>query len=243
MSGNTLGLFGYITNGTVKNLGVEGSITGSGGLAHNVAGTSKIYNCYSAVTISSSYFIGGLVGFAEIGVVISNCYATGSVSLNNIGAEGSVGGLLGSGWYCSVSNCYATGAVVSNHPYGAGGVVGGLSYSSVSNCAALNPSLNFINTNTGRIGSYASGMSYTNNIAWDNMLVNGAFLTTGTGANTKDGEDKDKTEVKTQATYEALGWQFGTTDEAPWKMGVGDYKLPVLWWQTEAPTEMPEHLK
>jgi len=37
-----------------------------------------------------------------------------------------------------------------------------------------------------------------------------------------------------------LGWKFGNDDDNPWKMGVGEYLLPVFYWQT---TAMPKHLK
>ena len=59
----------------------------------------------------------------------------------------------------------------------------------------------------------------------------------------KNGADISTVQTKSQNTYEELGWKFGNNEESPWKMGVGTYSLPVFYWQTTAPAEMPGHLK
>ena len=59
-----------------------------------------------------------------------------------------------------------------------------------------------------------------------------------------EGKVIDKDEAKDNATYVGLEWSFdGNSDASPWVMGTGDYKLPVFWWQTEAPAAMPVHLE
>ena len=77
-----------------------------------------------------------------------------------------------------------------------------------------------------------------NNAAWEEMELPDDDTLIG-----ENGEDITTAKAKTQATYTGLGWQFGTTDESPWKMGVGGYSLPVFYWQTTAPAAMPAHLK
>jgi len=138
-----LGLFGYIDDGEVRNLGLEGgSVSGHasvGGLCGLNGGT--ISNCYSTGDVNGvTTHVGGLVGWNEYGCV-SNCYSTGDVkgddcigglvgwnngsvsnchSTGDVNGIGWVGGLVGENWAGSISNCYSTGNVT-------GGVyVGGL---------------------------------------------------------------------------------------------------------------------
>jgi len=241
-SGSYIGLFGFI-NGSVKNLGVEGSVTGSnyvGGLAGSVyGGSSSVTNCYSAVVVSGVQYVGGLAGtLSGNGLIVANCYATGSVSGNR-----EVGGLVGLATAAaSVTSCYTTSAVSGNQRVA--GLVGySDNYGSVRNSAALNPSI--INTSDGpsgygRVGGNSG--SRTNNIAWDGMTVMGSTVTSGAGATTIHGEDVTAANAKLQSTYVALGWEFG--DGKPWKWGGSDYPLPVLHWQEEGTyPALPAHLQ
>jgi hypothetical protein len=132
-SNSFLGLFGSINpGGSVKNLGLEDFVVVSGyfyvgGL---VGGNNGIIsNCYATGTISSSSFLGGLVGWNGDGGSIENCYSTGSVS----GSSGSecVGGLAG-GNSGIISNCYSTGTVSGS--LDVGGLVGENSKGNISNC-------------------------------------------------------------------------------------------------------------
>jgi hypothetical protein len=77
-----VGLFRYILDGTLSNIGL---------LDMNVTG---------------SYEIGGLVGVNYIGSVVNNSYATGNVT-----GYSNVGGLVGVNFKPSVSNSYSTSSV------------------------------------------------------------------------------------------------------------------------------------
>jgi hypothetical protein len=130
-----LGLFGYISGGSVKNLGLENcSVSGNelvGGLVGSNSGS--ISNCYSTGTVSGKYDVGGLVGYNSGS--ISNCYSTGAVSSDS--NSQAVGGLVGGNWG-NISNCYSMGSV-SGGPGSefVGGLVGGnggYSGGSISNC-------------------------------------------------------------------------------------------------------------
>jgi len=133
-----VGLFGYIQDATIKNLGVEIAAAGIKGWGYvgGIAGRvdrSGISNCYTTGTVSGSghgNWVGGVAG-EVIGGSISNCYATGAISGGgNVG--GVAGGLLGG----SISHCYATGAVSDGGGGGVGGVAGGILFGSVSHCYA-----------------------------------------------------------------------------------------------------------
>jgi hypothetical protein len=137
-----LGLFGYVSSGEIKNLGIENVfITGGfesqclGGLVGYIGGS--INNCYSTGIITggdSSQYLGGLAG-RNWGGTISSCYSTSDVTGGY--KSGSLGGLIGdNSLYAVVSNCYATGAVtVGNESGGLGGLAGfnGV-FSTISNC-------------------------------------------------------------------------------------------------------------
>lgn len=99
------GLFGDISNGTVKNVGLSGvniNVTSAadwvyvGGLAGNTDGTIENCSVTGAITgtvTHSSVCFGGLVGRNYYGTV-KNCYTTATVSVSGAGSY-SVGGLAG----------------------------------------------------------------------------------------------------------------------------------------------------
>jgi hypothetical protein len=119
------GLFGYVANGTVKNLGVvNADVNGSGGDCHivgivvGVVGKGSVFNSYSSGTISGQGYIGGIVGSIDGGRII-NCYSSSTVS----SSSSFVGGVVGFAWLnATVANCYATGAISGS--VAIGGVVG-----------------------------------------------------------------------------------------------------------------------
>ena len=104
------GLFGHISGGTVKNLGVKNvNIKGYrfvGGLAGSVYTSGSVINCYATGTVSGNGDdVGGLVGIVE-GSSVSYSYATATVSSTS-GYGSYVGGLAGGVLNGSVTNCYA----------------------------------------------------------------------------------------------------------------------------------------
>ena len=232
--GSGVGLFGYISGATVQNLGVEGSLTGGnyiGGLAGHIIST-KITNCYAAVNVNSNNFCsGGLVGRVVGGSSITNCYTTGNVYSTNENVGGLVGTLMTGS---SISNCYTTGEVSSAYRR-FGGIVGGMGEGNVTNCAALNPSIT--NNGSGAWGEFnrVAGSPYlstlSNNVAWEEMLVNGAKVTTGTATNA-NGADITTTSIKADGT---LGGRFTTANG--WTVENG--KLPGF----GAAIALPTHLQ
>ncbi len=148
-SGNYTGFFGVV-GGTVKNLGVKGSVTATtvsnGGGAGLLAGylgqaapaTSTIENCFAEGTVIANIGTAGgaalIVGtIAQAHAVVRNCYSKGSVT--NTGAP-YTGGIAGrtSARHATVTNCYST-ANVTGQNY-VGGVIGQLYGDNVSNCYA-----------------------------------------------------------------------------------------------------------
>ncbi|RHJ95361.1 GLUG motif-containing protein [Parabacteroides bouchesdurhonensis] len=137
-----VGLFGYIYNASVSNVGVwvaaEG-ITGSsnkysyaGGIAGYID-KSTIRNCFVAgdagATITgkgSSCYVGGIVGINKRETVVENCYAT--VDVYASGSSSATGGIAGTNEQnASITSVYATGNVTgisSSSSCSVGGITG-----------------------------------------------------------------------------------------------------------------------
>jgi len=115
------GLVGHNSSGTILNCYTAGSVTDpESGVNGGLVGSSykgTISKCYSATNVSAGWMgvAGGLVGNNGSGCMISNCYATGSVT-GGLYTGGLVGGNSG-----AISKCYATGSVTGS---GTGGLVG-----------------------------------------------------------------------------------------------------------------------
>ncbi len=125
-----VGLFGYIDNGEVRNLGLEeGSVNVSGLAVGGLVGSTYegiISNCYSTVDVNGALSVGGLMGSAAYSSV-TNCYSTGDVSGTGDAIGGLVGYILG-----AVLNCYSTGNV-SGSDWSVGGLIGS-NQAYISNC-------------------------------------------------------------------------------------------------------------
>ena len=123
----TVGLFGAMKGGAIKNLSVYGNI-----------------NCSFATNVSA----GGIVGYAYSSAIISNCYSANTIDVSAyvvdggggifwpaLGATTYAGGIVGLAHGTTISNCYNTGNVNStafNFAY-AGGIIG-YSNATISNC-------------------------------------------------------------------------------------------------------------
>ena len=197
---NAGGIAGYVNNVKIENCSVtRGNITC--GTAGGIVGTAgsvefSINKCYFSGSIYSSNNAGGIVAVVHANVVsITNCYTTGAV---NGGATGGIAGsITNMPGYIAVSNienCYAACAVNSNGS--SGGILrsGFGSNGSIENCVALNPVSNSNShdgtyISSGRIsGDEYVGISFVNNKARSDMLINGVVVIDGSADN-KDGAD------------------------------------------------------
>ena len=126
---HNVGIFGYVSGGTVKNLQVEGSVsyTGNtyvygdvGGIVGCLGDSGAVTNCLSKVTVEGSGKIanvGGVVGNLIAGT-INLCWNEGTVN----GGSGSVGGIVGTNRGGTVTNCANFGTVTGSST--AGGISG-----------------------------------------------------------------------------------------------------------------------
>ncbi len=127
----SIGLFGYVYDAEIKDIGVIGAdVTGHlyvGSLA-GICFYSTISNSYGRGSVKGSWLIaGGLVGRSD-STTIEQSYFTGNVSA----AWEVVGGLVGVSNDSTIENCYSMGNMESQAF--TGGLAGYSSNSSFSNC-------------------------------------------------------------------------------------------------------------
>ena len=140
------GLFGFVNGATIKNLKVEGTISGAsanvGGIVGKTQTGTKIENCAFTGSVSSTSTgntagVGGIVGKVNTGsLTITNCYNTANVTSSK-----NAGGILGYSGAAGtkIENCFNTGTISGT--YASGGIVGSMtsSKSSISNCYWTQP--------------------------------------------------------------------------------------------------------
>ncbi len=165
------GLFGTISNATIKNLGVTNCDmafgSSSGALVGSAFNSSSISNCYAKGIVNGTGYNlqGALVGYLNNSYVdkcYTNCTVTGDMNtggligiiddestVTNCFVLGSTsgykyhGGITGDLASGTVENCYVTG-VVSNNSSHIGAVIGYYDEGTISNCyydITVNPSI------------------------------------------------------------------------------------------------------
>ena len=121
-SGSSIGLFGDVNGGEIRNLVVRGEVSGSANVAGIVGklNAGKVTNCGNEADVSGGSCVGGVVGYVNGDCTISGCYNRGAVS----GTTGYIGGVTGQHWRAgTVEDSYNAGTV--SGPATVGGVVGG----------------------------------------------------------------------------------------------------------------------
>ncbi|MBU1233691.1 MAG: hypothetical protein KKD01_19210 [Proteobacteria bacterium] len=203
---NNVGLFGYIKDAEIKNVGLSqvqvGGANSVGGLAgYNVKGSisncyvsGHIYGCYTFYN-SEGDNIGVLVG-QNNGGTINNCYATGIAYGGT-----SIGGLVGysSG---SINNSYAASNTNARKSNSAGLV--GYNAGTITNSYARGPVIVKGNSAAGGLVSYGNG-SITNSY-WD--------TTTSGQSRSAGGRGLNDTQMQQQSSF--YGWDFTNT----WEMKI-----------------------
>ncbi|RBQ31512.1 hypothetical protein CRU92_06985 [Arcobacter sp. FW59] len=122
-----VGLFGYVGNGTIRNLGLLNvDITGKLGTGSLVASGSYVIisNSYATGTVRGIAIVGGLVGEIVVGGTITNSYSKVNVVANDGAGYTIAGGLVGF-FPGMINNSYASGTVTGTiSDYSKYGLVG-----------------------------------------------------------------------------------------------------------------------
>lgn len=207
-------------NGTIKNLGltdvqIDGPYTADNSwrAALCIKNYGTIEQCYALGTVKGGHRNGGLV--SENYSTIENCYFLGDLESN--WETGGITAFNHNG-SATVKNCYAGGNYVSR--MNNMGFISGYAYNGtrMTGNVALYGGIKGTD-NLARICGRNNGVdentTYQKNLACADITVNGQTVSGG-AANNKNGADKTAAELKNQATYETLGWDFSnvwTMDE------------------------------
>jgi hypothetical protein len=188
-TGDQVGLLAQ-NSGTVKNLKLTGTVTGTYASNTSAAGAVAGMNVGIIEKVSSTVeveasnttsgtaalYTGGIAG--ENSGTIRDCSTGGTVDASRTigGGDTDTGGIAGrnSG---AIERCYAWGMVISNVPAGpTGGIVGYNGSSTVQRCAALNSKVDNTGTGSdlGRIAGQNSGTGLLNNYAYEGMQIGSA---------------------------------------------------------------------
>jgi hypothetical protein len=232
-----LGLFGYISQGTIKNLGLEDVYFYAKSInVGSIAAATKdaqIVDCYAAgsILVFSNYQnlrIGGLVGYSENGS-ITGSYNGCSLDVFTSNSQNYIGGLAGQANTIFILNCYNEGSINtiilgSGNSY-AGGIIG---YSSLLSCLK--------SYSTGEI--FAS-MPYPYN---DPLVGNSQghiiercfYDSDKLGTTPQSGTENGRTtaEMKTRSTF--IGWDFDYDSDGmkhTWRMCQNGADYPRLVWE------------
>ena len=203
--------------------GIDNNYIG-GFVGHN---NGSIKDCYSSVFISTveSNQVGGFAGDNEY--KLTNCYATG-----NINGKKCVGGLAGITTHGSqTTNCYATGMVTGESK--TGGLVGENSYfATITNCYASGKVVSEAWFSGGFAGLSRS-TAKTINCFYD-FETSGRIEGIGMDHNGQNQAISvlSTTEFSNQFTFVDVGWDFGSSSDAPWIMATApdDVRRPVLYY-------------
>ena len=232
------GLVGILNNNsrTVSQCTAEVNISSSGtgcyigGLIGKSSNTVTT-GCYSSGTIQvtgNNSMTGGIAGYLS-GGGLSDSYSTATIS----GTQRTAGLVGQADGGSQINRCYATGNITGIY-YGAG-IVGNLSGTNTktTNCVALNNQLTFTDQSSWAarvIGGYdeAAGDPDGSNLALATMQVSLNGVPVTKYDDLVEGIAKSEADLKQQATYEAMGWDFSDV----WTMSADGY--PVLKWQLEA---------
>jgi predicted outer membrane repeat protein len=255
----SIGLFGYVSNGRIKNLGlIDPNVHVDKGDFHGCLvgrlGTGTITHCYvESGSVTGQDELGGLVGENGSSGVIMNCYFTGeangkenvgglvgqnhgsitaSYSYANVEGQTAVGGLVGRCSFGETVNCYARGDVVGQS------YVGGLVGSNGSKSSHYSGTiLNCYSASAILRGPQKGGLL---GVDWGGEwagVVNNCFWDIETSGLTTSygGEGKTTAEMQTASTFLNAGWDFADettngTEDIWWILEGQDY--PRLWWES-----------
>ncbi len=240
-TGGDVGLFSNLETGKITDLGLLNvDITGGyrvGALAGSVSSMTEptgimVENCYSTGTVTGygAGYVGGLVGYLNSEMI--TCYSSCDID-NTVVANTHqyVGGLAG-GTYKKITSCYATGSVSAPELYYncLGGLVGIAGGANIENCFS-----------TGFINYYGIDLTYafTGGLAgrMEGVSFNvNSFYDQETSGQTGMIGDGGKTtaEMKTMATFTEAGWNFTST--GVWAMnGTTNNGYPFLRIQGDDP--------
>ena len=224
--GDAGGVAGW-SYGTLENCSVSGSVSGNGmnGVAGGVVGYQLggfLTECSSSATVNAGNTAGGVAGGTNNGAILTACYATGDVTVENDGTDDKfAGGVVGSnGGSCTLKACYAWGSVTgsgSGSVY-VGGVTGTNDSGTLQACYHAKGAVKGPNGTTGGV----AGRNYNAFVApvitacyWGSNPDTGIGENQAGNGDTKKVEDDDWTAAMNamNAALSDTSWQYEASSD------------------------------
>ena len=220
-SSSNLGLFGYVDGAEIKNVTVQGNVTGfyeegneqSGqyvGLVLGVGTTkSKLENCESRGSVTGCSYVGGIAGLIANNCFIASCTNRATVK-NYPGTSGAYyGGIVGYGTGLSFCANYAD---ITAEGSSVGGLVGyvfpDINNEGMSNCMNVGNVIG--KQNVGGLAGECFAPQNTNNYSYGRVEATNQYAGLLVG---KYGNDPSKAFEKTYYVEEGLVVENGTATE------------------------------
>ena len=171
-SNGCAGLFGYINNAKISNLGIDGEIIGkkeTGGIAGCIE-NSIIEKCYNKSEIHGGDDTGGIAGYSRDSY-IKNCYNKGSIHGDDDNNLADIGGILGRG-RSVVENCYNIGDVLGSSKHKKVGGITASESQTINNSYYLdniNITGNIIDSNSTASDEYMRTKEFYDKLNVDNV--------------------------------------------------------------------------
>jgi hypothetical protein len=192
--------------------GVAGKNEGT--IGNSYAACEKLISVTTTASGTKTIYSGGVAGLvSSSSAKIENVYAAGSLQISVSGAAS------------SIDQIYA------------GGISGGNSSGTVSSSAALARAITSAGPGSRILGNGTGTLS--NNIAFNNMFVNGVTVADAVSnpQNDMDGLGRTAAQLTSRSAYESgLGWDFTSI----WEMGPSAYPYPILKWQNGTAPALPQ---
>lgn len=215
-SGNNLGLFGYVDGAEIKNVTVQGNVTGfyeegneqSGqyvGLVLGVGTTkSKLENCKSRGSVTGCGYVGGIAGLVPRGTIT---LCTNRATVTGLGQSGKyIGGIVGYGKGLSFCANYAD---ITAEGSSVGGLVGyvfpDINNEGMSNCMNVGNVIG--KQNVGGLAGECFAPQNTNNYSYGRVEATNQYAGLLVG---KYGNDPSKAFANTYYVEEGLVVENGT---------------------------------
>lgn len=217
------GLFGYIAEGTVKNLTVSGYVAGKDGIGGIVGWNSAVIeNCVNECDVIGSRYDGPTAIITAAAGGISGVNQGKILKSSNIGnvnneyyklANDTVGGISGENWG-TIENCFSTGEVSGRFEMGG---IAGLNKATIKNCYS-----------TGIIaGAYSAGVAAENS-----SVIEHSYYLSGTAEKavfiTRSAVKTDAEEKTAEEFADGtIAYLLQSAQEAD-----ADGSVPMVWGQT-----------
>jgi hypothetical protein len=217
---------GEVSSAKINNVCSTGYISGSesvGGIAGQFLSGGIVKNSCFYGNINGNMKVGGIAGYLNENSLIANSYTLGTVTGNE-----SIGGIAGSVTSGStIKYSYSTAEIIGGNI--AGGILGQIDKYMIQGCLAVNTFINVgeqIHRIAGVIGNPdGDGI---NNFALDTLPESFDI-----DSAQEHGENVTAEALQEQPTYEIMGWQFGDSEDSPWRLpseGEGNY--PLMYWES-----------